>query len=216
MFFLLLHSQRSLRKEQIALELWPDLSPKQVNSAFHSTLYRLRRAIDPTVVTRADDGYRVDHSFEISYDADEFDDHTGSAGQETPGSQARADHLTAAVRLYRGRFAEPFDSPWTAGPRHRYEDQHLANLLALATNALRRGEYDQVLALSQSVIDADALNEEAAQCLMQAHARSGHLDLAARAYRRLQRTMRNELGEEPSASVQAVYQEVLSGAALDA
>ena len=216
MFFLLLHSQRPLRKGQIALELWPDLSPKQVNSAFHSTLYRLRRAIDPQIVLQDDDGYQVGHSFDISYDAREFDDHTSCAEREAAGSQAWADHLTAAVRLYRGPFAEPFDSSWTAGPRRRYEDQYLANLLALATNALRRCEYDEVIALGESVIDADPLNEEAVRSLMQAHARSGHLDLAARAYRRLQSAVMEDLGEQPSASVQAVYQEVLSGAALDA
>ena len=62
MFFLLLDKQRPLRKEQIALELWPDLSPEQLNSAFHSTLYRLRRALDPLVVERTDGGYRVSRS----------------------------------------------------------------------------------------------------------------------------------------------------------
>src|SRR5690606_25366030 len=42
MFFYLLDRGRPMRKEEIALELWPDAGPKQINSAFHTTLYRLR------------------------------------------------------------------------------------------------------------------------------------------------------------------------------
>ena len=215
MFFLLLHIRRPLRKDQIAVELWPELSPEQLNSAFHSTLYRLRRAIDPQVVEQTDGGYRVTISVDISYDALEFDDHNIRAEQAPAGSEEWADHLAAAVSLYRGPFAEPFDSAWAEEARRRYEDQYLACLLALAAHALRGRDYGQVISLSESVAEVDHLNEQAVGYLMQAHSRSGHLDLAARAYRRLQFAMREELDEEPSAPVQAVYEQVLSGAALD-
>ena len=216
MFFYLLHSQRPVRKEQIALELWPDASPKQLNSAFHSTLYRLRRAIDPQIVVQTDEGYHVNPSFEIAYDAQEFELHTRGAERAASGSQDWAEELAAAVRLYRGPFAETFDSAWADDARRRYEDRYLVCLLALAAHARQRGDYEEAVKLSESVLEIDPLNEEAVQHLMRAHARGGHLDLAARAYRRLHSAMEDELGQEPGEALQHVYEQVLSGAALDA
>src|SRR5690606_37082203 len=97
MFFFLLHVRRPVRKEQIALQLWPDLSQRQLNSAFHSTLYRLRRAVDRQVVVQTDDGYRVNDDFDIEYDAHEFEEHVRSAEQAGPDSPEWSQHLLAAI-----------------------------------------------------------------------------------------------------------------------
>ncbi|MPZ97835.1 MAG: hypothetical protein GEU80_00635 [Dehalococcoidia bacterium] len=215
MFFLLLHHRKPLRKEQIVLELWPDLPPSQVNSTFHSTLYRLRRAIDKQVVLQTPEGYRLNDDYQIAYDAAEFEQHADQADRATAGSDDWATHLSAAVDLYRGPFADSFDSEWAEAPRERYENRYLSAVLVLATHALQRGDYQEAVTLTESVLSLDPLNEEAARCLMQAHARAGFLDRAARAYRRLHQAMREELGTEPSQPVQEVYQQVLSGAALD-
>ncbi len=69
--------------------------------------------------------------------------------------------------------------------------------------------------MAEGVIAIDPLNEDATYRLMEAHARRGNLDLAARAYRRLHDQMRADLGAEPSRHVKALYQRVLSGEALD-
>ena len=213
MFFYLIHNGRALRKEQIALDLWPDLDPKRLNSAFHSTLHRLRKAIDPKVVIHTDDGYQVNPEFEISYDATEFDHHATNAESDPDGGSS-AESLAAAISLYRGPFAETFDSDWADEARRRYEDRYLSCLLSLATHALKNGQWDQAIRLGESIWDTDPVNEEAALCVMQAHARAGHLDLATRAYRRLHRAIQEEFGDEPSEALQRVYEQVLSGAAL--
>jgi len=71
------------------------------------------------------------------------------------------------------------------------------------------------VSLTDAVLGIDPLNEEAVRYQMQAHARGGHLELAARSYRRHHNALRDELGEEPSAVVREEYARVLSGAALD-
>jgi LuxR family maltose regulon positive regulatory protein len=216
MFFFLLHVQRPVRKEQIALELWPELSQQQINSAFHSTLYRLRRALDRQVVVQTDGGYQVNDEFGIEYDAREFEEHMQAAERADRGSSEWVEHLSTAVALYRGPFAEPYESEWADDQRRRYEDRYLSSLTVLAADALKRGDYDEALRLTESVLELDALNETAVSCQMQAHARAGYLDRAARAYRRHHDAVRDELGQEPSRAVQALYQRVLSGAALQA
>ncbi len=215
MFFYLVHQKRPLRKEQIALDLWPDLDPKRLNSHFHSNLHRLRKAIDPQVVVLTDEGYQVNPDFEIAYDADEFEQHTRHADRDSAGSDDWAERLTAAIRLYRGPFAETFDSDWADDARRRYEGHYLSCLLSLAEHALRSEDWEQTIRLGESIWEIDPVNEAAARCVMRAHARAGQLDRAARAYRQLHRAMLEELGEEPSESLQQVYRQILSGAALD-
>ncbi len=215
MFFYLLHHGKPLRKEQIANDLWPDLDPKRLNSAFHSTLYRLRKAIDPQVVMQTDDGYQVNPTFEIAYDATEFDGYTQGSDSAPAESEIWAEQLVAAVALYRGPFAETFDSDWANDARRRYEDRFLSCLLSLASHFERSGDTEQVVRLGDAVSNIDPVNEEAALYVMRAQARAGHLDLATRAYRRLQNAMLDDLGEEPSEQLQKLYARVISGAALD-
>lgn len=215
LFFYLLQRGRPLRKEEIALELWPDASPKQVNSAFHSTLYRLRRAIHPQVVVQTSGGYQVNPEFDVSYDAQEFEAHTAEAERAEPGSAAWRDGLSRAVGLYRGPFAASFESDWAEDARRRYEEIYLSCMLALSAHALRRGDAMEAVTMAESVIAVDPLNEDATYRLMQAQAQRGHLDLATRAYRRLHDAFRDELGTTPSHRLRALYDRVISGEALD-
>ncbi|HSP55575.1 MAG TPA: tetratricopeptide repeat protein, partial [Dehalococcoidia bacterium] len=45
MFFFFLCNRRPLRKEEIVTALWPDLPEEKTTSAFHSNMYRLRKAL---------------------------------------------------------------------------------------------------------------------------------------------------------------------------
>jgi len=215
MFFYLLDRGRPMRKEEIALELWPDAGPKQINSAFHTTLYRLRKAIHPQVVVQSGGGYTVNPEFDVSYDAAEFEQAARASEDAEPGSEAWAEGLSRVASLYRGPFASSFDSSWAEQVRRRYEEMYLSSVLALASAALRRGDAAEAVRMAESVIAMDPLNEDAAYRLMEAHVQRGNLELATRAYRRLHDALRADMGSEPSQRVKALYQRVLSGDALD-
>lgn len=215
MFFYLLDRGRPMRKEEIALELWPDAGPKQLNSAFHTTLYRLRKAIHPQVVVQSGGGYTVNPDFEVSYDAAELEEAARSSETAEPGSAEWAEGLARVATLYRGPFASSFESSWAEQARRRYEDMYLSSVLALAVAALHRGDPAEAIRMAESVIAVDPLNEDATYRLMEAHVQRGNLELATRAYRRLHDTMRDEMDSEPSPRVRTLYQRVLSGDALD-
>jgi DNA-binding SARP family transcriptional activator len=215
LFFYLLHRGRPMRKEEIALELWPDVAPKQLNSAFHTTLYRLRKAIHPQVVIQSGGGYQVNPEFDVWYDAAEFEEVRKQAEAAEPGSDDWSEGLSRVVGLYRGPFASSFDSEWAEEVRRRYEEMYLSSMLALSVAALNRGDAPEAIRMAEAVISIDPLNEDATYRLMEAHARRSNLDLATRAYRRLHDAMRSELGAEPGARTKALYQRVLSGDALD-
>lgn len=215
MFFYLLHRGRPMRKEEIALELWPEVAPKQLNNAFHTTLYRLRKAIHPQVVIQSGGGYQVNPDFEVSYDAAEFEENLRRTSGAAAGSPDWVESMGRAVGLYRGPFASSFESEWAEEARRRYEEMYLSSMLALATAALQGGDTAEAITMAEGVLAVDPLNEDAAYRLMEAHVQGGNLDFAARAYRRLHDVMRAELEAEPSSRVKQLYQRVLSGEALD-
>ncbi len=215
LFFYLLHRGRPLRKEEIAVELWPDVSPKQLNSQFHTTLYRLRKAIHPQVVVQSGGGYQVNPDFDIWYDAAEFEKGLQQAETAPRGSEEWASGVSKVIQLYAGSFASGFESDWVEAARQRYEDMYLSNTVALASAALRRGDAAEAIRMAESVLAVDPLNEDAAIRVMQGHVHRGNLDLAARAYRRLHDAMQDEVGGTPSARVRTLYKRVLSGEALD-
>ena len=214
LFFLLQH-RRPLRKEEIAVGLWPDISPRQVNSTFHTTLYRLRRAIHPQVVVQSAGGYQVNPEFDVWYDAAEFDEIARATERAEPGSQEWVDGLARAVGLYRGPFGAGLESEWVEEIRERYQDMYLTSMLALAQAALKRGDTTEAIRMAQAVVDIDPLNEDAAYRVMEAHSRRQDLDQAARAYRRLSDILRAETGRRPSARLRELYERVLSGEVLD-
>jgi DNA-binding SARP family transcriptional activator/tetratricopeptide (TPR) repeat protein len=210
MFFYLLHRNERLRKEDIALDLWPDADRQRLNSVFHSTLHRLRRAIHRQVVVQEDGVYQVNPEFDISYDASEFEHFARDASAAVEGSEEWGEALRQALGLYHGPFGAGFESDWAEQTRRRFEEIHLVTMLALAQAALRREDAAEAIRLAEDVLETDPINQEATGHLVQAHALGGHVDLATRAYSRLQRRLREELGAEPSATLQAVYREVIS------
>src|SRR5438093_10557969 len=56
MFFFFLCDRRPLRKEEIVAALWPDLPDEKTTSAFHSNMYRLRKALYPECIARTSEG----------------------------------------------------------------------------------------------------------------------------------------------------------------
>ena len=57
MAFLLAANPRGLRRDTIIEMLWPDSEPDKGNSLFHSTLYRVRRALGQDVVVKISGRY---------------------------------------------------------------------------------------------------------------------------------------------------------------
>ena len=161
MFFFLVHRDERLRKEDIALALWPDAEPERLNSVFHSTLHRLRRAIHRQVVLQEDGVYQVNPEFDIEYDAREFEHLARDAARAGEGSEEWREALARALGLYQGPFGAGFESDWAEQTRRRFEDTYLVSMLALASAALRREDTAEAIRLAESVLEMDATNEEA-------------------------------------------------------
>jgi LuxR family maltose regulon positive regulatory protein len=204
LLFLLRHGAPA-RKEEIVAALWPDLPRDKCNSSFHSTLYRLRRALYAHCVTEQTGRYGLNPQGRFWCDAIEFESLVRKAEQSQYRSLRRARGLRQAVDLYRGPFGADFYSEWLEGERRRLEDMCVRALLRLAEYERQRGNHLEAVPLYEKAVGLDSLNESLWYQLIDTYREAGQLEMATRCYRRYADTVSDQLGEEPAAALTDLY-----------
>ena len=207
MFFFLLSKRDAVTKEEIFAALWPDLPESKCNSNFHSSLYRLRRALFHECVVRdADGGYTLNPRGVFTSDADAFNAAMLEA-DVTRDEGARAAKLEEAVALYKGSFLSSAYSEWAEPVRRELEERYIEALNELAARKLRDGAFEEALVLFKSLESVDQYSEAAAHGIMRCQLALNDGSAAARHYRRFRQLLRDELDEEPSERLTALYHE---------
>lgn len=207
MFFFLLAKKGSVTKEEIFAALWPDLPESKCNSNFHSSLYRLRRALFRECVVRdADGGYLLNEKGDFDSDVDAFNRLMLEA-EVARDEAARAEKLDMAVALYRGPFLAATYSEWAEPLRRELEDRYIEALNELGAWKHREGKFEESLTLFKALDAVDQFSEAAAHGIMRAHLALNDGAAAARYYRRFRQTLKDELDEEPSERLTELYRQ---------
>lgn len=205
MFLFLLRHGEPARKEEILAALWPDLPRDKCNSSFHSTLYRLRRAVYTQCVIEQTGRYVLNPRGRFWCDAVEFESLVRKAEQAQQGSTRSARSLRRAIDLYRGSLGIDFYSDWLEAGRRYFEDMYIRSLARLARYECQRNSYLEAVSLYDKAIGLDSLNESLWYQLIETYRDAGQLEMAARCYRRYEHTVREQLGEEPATSLTDLY-----------
>ncbi|HEY8173368.1 MAG TPA: BTAD domain-containing putative transcriptional regulator, partial [Dehalococcoidia bacterium] len=207
MFFFLLAKQESVTKEEIFGALWPDLPESKCNSNFHSSLYRLRRALFHECVVREGDGsYALNSKGEFDSDVAAFNRAMLEA-EVLRGGEARETKLAEAVALYTGPFLSSTYSEWAEPVRRELEDRYVEALNELAAARMRDGKHEEALSLFKSLESMDSYSDAAAYGIMRCHIALNDGPAATRFFRRYRQLLKDELDEEPSERLVALYKE---------
>jgi DNA-binding SARP family transcriptional activator len=207
MFFFLLSQKESVGKDEIFAALWPDLPESKCNSNFHSSLYRLRRALFHECVVRGNDGaYSLNPRGVFDSDIDRFNRAMLEA-DVVKDEAARVERLDAAVALYRGPFLSATYSEWVEPIRRELEDRYIEALNELAGFKLREGTFEEALTLFKALEGVDTYSEAAAYGVMRCHLALNDGPAAARYYRRFKQLLKDELDEEPSERLAELYRQ---------
>lgn len=196
MFFLFLANRSGLRKEEAVVALYPDVSPQGCNSAFHSNLYRLRRALYQESIIKRDGAYLLNPEAEFEWDVDKFVGGLENARRLVPGTPERANATEEALTHYRGPFAEAFYSEWAEGLRSQLSERRHEALSALAGYHASRNDYDAAAECLERVLEADRYNERAAFDLAMYRLRSSGAAAALSFLDSYRERISEELGEE--------------------
>jgi DNA-binding SARP family transcriptional activator len=208
LFYLLVHPP-GRTKEQILEALWPELSIANQNSCFHSTVYRLRRALYQGCLVYQDGWYRLHPEGEFWFDAEEFEQLLKQAHHLPPDSDARLSCLEKAIDLYTGPFLADFYSEWCETLRLNFEMKYVRALSTLAGHHAAKGDWERCIELLERILAVDIYNEEAHYKLIKAYTHLGDSASALKCYHNYTDILREQLDAEPSPKIALLYHQIL-------
>lgn len=214
LFFVLLANPDGIRKEEAVELLYPDLSPEKCNSAFHSNIYRVRKALYPECVVKKGGAYLLNPEGSFDWDVREFERAIEHAGELPVGSDDRAAEFERAVAMYRGPFASTFYSEWADSMRRRLEDRSSEALVTLAGFHAGNRSYEKAADCLQQVMDRDHYNADVAYDLALYRARAGHPMRALTAIDECRRAHEQDLGIAIPSRMRELRSLIASGAAV--
>lgn len=203
---------RPQQRDALATLLWSEMSDADAKNNLRQVLTNLRKLVDPhLVVTRDTIGFNQEAPYTL--DVEDFERHLQTSRKQEGADQAEA--LRQATTLYAGEFLAGFflrDAPefeeWMLARRARLRELALHALHELTQLEMAQGHFAQAIDSSSRSLAIDPWREEAHRQLMLALARSGQRSAALGQYKLCQRTLRNELGVEPSNETQSLYERI--------
>ena len=208
LFYLLAHPNRS--RDQIVAALWPDLPPHRVKATFHTTKFRLKRALGQEATHFDGYGYQIHADLDYWFDVEQFERLSEGAGQGK-----RLEQLQRAIALYRGDFLEDCYADWAVPYRERLRERYLEALDKLAGWLVARRQYRQAIRVLHRGLEVDDLRESFYRQLMRVYALSGQRSQAIVQYQRCADILERELGLHPSPQTTTLYHRILDGLPLD-
>ncbi|GIW12882.1 MAG: hypothetical protein KatS3mg062_0321 [Tepidiforma sp.] len=214
LFFLLLAHREGIRKEEAVELLYPELPREKCNSAFHSNLYRVRRALYAESVVKQGGAYLLNPEGEFEWDVDRFQAAIERGRRAEPGSKERALAFQEALEVYEGPFAETFESEWAAALRASLRDSAHASLAALAGYFAARKDFEAAVLCLERILRADRFNEEAAYELARYQSRAGQAVQALRFIDQYAELYEQELGVQLPERFSELRAAIAAGAAV--
>jgi DNA-binding SARP family transcriptional activator len=214
MFFFFVANRRALRKEEIVAALWPDMPDEKTTSAFHSNMYRLRKALYQDVIAKESGRYILDPQATFAFDVDEYQKALQQAHDAPSGSPEAIAAMEKALALYTGPFAADFYSEWAQTLRYQLEEQQMSMLGTLAAAYNEAGEYKKSAEVCQRILEVDEFNEAAWYRLMSNYIQSGQAEAAKYCYNRYVQIISEGEMDDEIPEFDEVVREIAGGKSL--
>lgn len=208
---LLVEVGRPVPLDQLIDRVWGADPPQRAAGALYSYLSRLRAAIAgaPGVEIRREPG-----GYLLTVDPQAVDLHRFrdlmERGRSAGTDREAADLIARALGLWR---ADPFaglDTPWLGAMRRTLLDERFAAELDRNDVLLRLGRHGELLPELSAAIAGHPLDERLAGQAMLALYRCGRQADADEQYRRIRRSLADELGSDPGAALRRLHERILA------
>jgi DNA-binding SARP family transcriptional activator len=222
---LALQMGQPVERARLLALLWPDQAAARARRSLSQALWLARQALPELRAALDADPerlcLRVDPADPgaLWVDVARFRQALASTG---PGSDAQVlddqalEAVQAGLELYQGELLSGWDddrllgdwllNDWLLDHRRALHGLWLSGLEALTRAYERRQNPARALETATRWADADPLSEEAHGAVMRLAASLGRMGEALAGYERLTLTLRRELGSEPGAQIQRLYQ----------
>lgn len=204
-FYILLHGP--LERDAIGVVFWPDLSTKKMADSFHTTLYRIRRAIGADVVVMEDGQYRLG-DVDYWFDAEEFEALVRRARLLPPHDWQTEDLWRRAVALYRGDFLIEVERVWCVPKREQLREMYVEALVGVGRCHEARRDFQGAIGWYRHALGVNELREDIHRRIMHCYAEAHRRAEALAQYHRCREILRRELRIEPSSETKKLYERI--------
>ncbi|MEW6278022.1 MAG: response regulator [Candidatus Eremiobacterota bacterium] len=223
--FLACHRGRVVSDDVLIETFWPD-DPVKGKLNLYSAASYLKGHLRPpewtgevNYVVRLQGGLQLNPAIPRWHDVEEFDTlYQQARDHRSRGRIDRAvEDFRRMVRLYRGPYLAGCYMDWASFPRDRAERQAVEGLTFLAETFAQRNLPAEAREYALRLLEIDSCHQTAHQIVMASYLSSGRPEEAVRHFEACRRTLRDELGVEPSVELLKLYQSAqlgLSGQAV--
>jgi DNA-binding SARP family transcriptional activator len=215
--YLLHHRGRLHSRETLACLYWPDLSADRSRSCLSTTLWRLRRIVEPDGVPRGSvirtgpaGDLGINPSSDLWLDVAAVEAYARRALDELDGHWTEHDlhGVESGLAVYRGDLLEGFYDNWAVAERERVRQLYCdAELCVMRQHGLR-GSLPESLASAHRILRADPLREDVHRELIALYLGAGQPALAARQLEACRTTLRVELGVAPAPETEGLLERI--------
>ena len=209
--FLALQESRPQSREKLAALLWADRAESQARDSLRQSLTALRRVFraEGLEPIKADRTSVVFETNILIVDAVTF-----------AQGRAASEPTVKLAGLYQGPLLEGLDGSaseydnWLRHERHRLESLAEQTVVVASISALSSADSEAALQLARRLLSQDQLREQVYRAVMRINHDRGERTSALKIYATCREALREELNVEPDPETEALYRDILTGAAL--
>jgi DNA-binding SARP family transcriptional activator/tetratricopeptide (TPR) repeat protein len=208
---LLVEAGRPVAADQLIERVWGEHPPQRVTGALYSYLSRLRSAMagaDGVEIRREPGGYL------LTVDPQAVDLHRFrrlmTLARAAESDRTAAALIEQALNLWRGDPFAGLDTRWLGAMRRTLLGERFAAELDGNDVLLRLGRHGELLPALSAAVAEHPLDERLAGQAMLALYRCGRQADADERYRRIRRSLADELGSDPGPELRRLHQRILA------
>ena len=204
--YLILNPHKSFRREYLAGLLWPDSDETNARNNLRQTLWRLRKSVGEKffLTDKVSVGFNPQSNYWL--DADLL--------QNGVDDTASAETAIREVTAYEGRLLPGFYDEWVMLEQERFQALYEDRMQRLLDRLVEESHWREACEWAERWIAQGLTPEPAYRALMTAHAGLGDQAGVAAVFQRCAEALDKELGVEPSAETQHLFQKLTSGEVL--
>lgn len=203
--YLLHHRGKSIRKDAIIDEFWPEVEPKLAFSQLYTTIYTIRKTLEDIecniIIENSEHNYKLNMNG-VSIDTEKWEENLENL---PPISKKTYLNYINVFNVYKGAYLELDHFFWTESEQQRLRIMWLRTLKTISDYLIRNREVFEAILLHLKAIDIDPLHEASYFMLMKLYNEIGDRSLVRKYYVRLKMLLANELGVEPDETVQSWF-----------
>lgn len=213
---LVIERHRSVSREELADNLWPERAPETWETALRVVVSRVRRFVAASGIGTPDTLYAQAGGYRLRLEDVGVDLEQATAARERAESVLASGDAGRAARLAteaRAVFARPLlagiEGPWVDARRRELAMELVRALEVLARARLQLGQPARARTAAEAALGVDPFRELAHRLLIRTELAAGDLVAGLRSYERLRVLLAEELGVDPSPETQALHVELL-------